>query len=155
MTQPHRRTLKALQDLAAYNFVLLHKLLNGQTQAKWQLVLGTPTAPTLLEGHCLEQTRWTQLIQLTWSVPAEQEQPWLLDQQMLVRHYQDVHLAEVIAYQRQQVRQGHYIYPNAQMYHPDEKRQINQLLREWLHEALQTGYPAFSTPTQGSADAHL
>lgn len=146
MTQPNRRTLKALQDLAAYNYVLLHKLLHGQTQTQWQLILGSASAPTRLEGRCLENTRWTQLIQLTWSVPTEEAQPWLIDQQMLVRYYQDVHLAEVIAYQRQQVREGRYTYPNAQMYHPDEKRQINQLLREWLHEALETGYPALSTP---------
>jgi uncharacterized protein YqiB (DUF1249 family) len=86
---------------------------------------GDPVLITLLE-----KTRYTMLIsiehrfrQLERLVP-----PLRFD----VRLYTDARLAEVTSYQGIRHLKPKYPYPNQGMHHPDEKRQTNLMLLDWL-----------------------
>lgn len=62
---------------------------------------------------------------------SEQVVSWLRPQ-FEVRLYHDARLAEVVACQQVRQFKAVYDYPNTDMLLPDEKRQINLLLRDWL-----------------------
>ena len=57
-----------------------------------------------------------------------------------VRVYDDARLAEVISYQGRGRIQFKYNYPNDKMYVPDEKRQGNLLLHDWLSTCSRLNY---------------
>lgn len=59
-----------------------------------------------------------------------------------VQLYHDARLAEVVRAQQQWRFIGVYPYPNSTMSQPDEKRQINLLLRDWLNLCASRGYRA-------------
>ena len=64
---------------------------------------------------------------------------WLRPQ-FEVRLYHDARLAEVISCQQMRRFKAVYDYPNLEMMQPDEKRQINLLLRDWLNLCSRRGY---------------
>lgn len=64
---------------------------------------------------------------------------WLRPQ-FEVRLYHDARLAEVISCQQMRRFKAVYDYPNLEMMQPDEKRQINLLLRDWLMLCQRQGY---------------
>lgn len=64
---------------------------------------------------------------------------WLRPQ-FEVRLYHDARLAEVISCQQVRRFKAVYDYPNIEMMQPDEKRQINLLLRDWLLLCQRQGY---------------
>jgi uncharacterized protein len=58
----------------------------------------------------------------------------------VVRLYHDAQVAEVLACQHISRFKARYDYPNLDMLLPDEKRQINLLLRDWLKLCAEQGY---------------
>lgn len=64
---------------------------------------------------------------------------WLRPQ-FEVRLYHDARLAEVVSCQQVRRFKAVYDYPNIEMMQPDEKRQINLLLRDWLMLCQRQGY---------------
>ncbi len=64
---------------------------------------------------------------------------WLRPQ-FEVRLYHDARLAEVVSCQQVRRFKAVYDYPNLEMMQPDEKRQINLLLRDWLMLCQRQGY---------------
>jgi uncharacterized protein len=62
-----------------------------------------------------------------------------------VQLYHDARLAEVVRAQQQWRFIGVYPYPNSTMSQPDEKRQINLLLKDWLNLCARRGYYVRST----------
>ncbi|PKM17559.1 MAG: DUF1249 domain-containing protein [Gammaproteobacteria bacterium HGW-Gammaproteobacteria-15] len=58
----------------------------------------------------------------------------------VVRLYHDARVAEVLACQQISGFKARYDYPNLDMLLPDEKRQINLLLRDWLKLCAGQGY---------------
>ncbi len=80
---------------------------------------------------------------LTIKHAFKQQTPYLVDMAMKVRIYHDAQVAEVLSYQGEHRFEGRYNYPNPQMRHRDEKRQLNQLLQEWLAYCI-THYESFS-----------
>lgn len=64
---------------------------------------------------------------------------WLRPQ-FEVRLYHDARLAEVVSCQQVRRFKAVYDYPNLEMMQPDEKRQINLLLRDWLLLCQRQGY---------------
>lgn len=60
--------------------------------------------------------------------------------QFTVRLYHDAQVAEVLACQQISRFKARYDYPNLEMLLPDEKRQINLLLRDWLKLCSAQGY---------------
>lgn len=78
----------------------------------------------------------------TTTVRVQQEHalPWLPSPQLEVRVYHDARMAEVVGAQQARRFQGRYPYPNAAMYQPDEKSQLNLFLGEWLSHCLSCGH---------------
>ncbi|SFC00258.1 hypothetical protein SAMN05660443_1091 [Marinospirillum celere] len=131
--------LQRLQRDAAANYLLLQRLWPGQTQE--QVVLGLRSAGRDLGSMSLrqlEKSRWTELLELRLDIGNSH--PHLYPAVMQIRSYHDVRLTEVIAFQQRQAREGRYAYPNDAMFHPDEKVQVNDFLRELLRFALDKGY---------------
>lgn len=60
--------------------------------------------------------------------------------QLYIRCYHDAQLAEITFAQNTRSFRGVYAYPNKAMHQPDEKRQLNQFLEEWLVRCLAAGY---------------
>jgi len=83
-----------------------------------------------IEFVVVERTRYTLQLKIKHNFHAAGK--FLPDLVFNVRVYLDAALAEVIAYQGQQQLLASYPYPNEQMFHPDEKRQANLLLHDWL-----------------------
>jgi len=85
-----------------------------------------------------EVTRYTTLVNIQQQIiPSAYGE--ILAPSMLVRLYHDARMAEVNACQHISYIKPRYDYPNKKMYHPDEKQQINQFLKEWLQLCLQQG----------------
>jgi len=80
--------------------------------------------------NILEETRYTFLIELQQCFcPDKSVMP---DLDFRVRVYLDAKLAEVVSYQGTRHLKARYEQPNNSMFHPDEKRQSNLLLYDWL-----------------------
>lgn len=65
---------------------------------------------------------------------------WLPAPELYIRCYHDAKLAEITSAQNTRSFKGIYAYPNKAMHQPDEKRQLNQFLEEWLERCLLSGY---------------
>lgn len=91
-----------------------------------------------LRLRVLERTAYTLTVELIHR--TERASALIPDLVMGVRMYQDARLAEVLAYQRHRRFHPVYPYPNEHMYHPDEKRQANQLLSDLLRHFIACGY---------------
>jgi uncharacterized protein len=82
----------------------------------------------------IERFKWTCTVQVDichHGFPHEFGQD-LGRQQLMVRIYDDMRMAEVVASGQGNQFQGVYPYPNEQMFQVDEKIQLNKYLAEWL-----------------------
>ena len=91
-----------------------------------------------VELELLEETRYTILLKISQKFSAADS--LLADVIFTVRVYQDARLAEVISYQGRHRIQYKYPYPNEGMFLPDEKRQCNLLLYDWLNACSRLNY---------------
>lgn len=89
----------------------------------------------------LEETRYTFLVELIQHFPQASET--IPDLEFRVRIYQDARLAEVVSYQGERYLKARYPVPNISMYHPDEKRQTNLLLYDWLSACGRLNFKEF------------
>lgn len=80
----------------------------------------------------LERSRYTLLVGIQQTFLSSDHQHLLGDLDFKVRLYLDAKLAEVVSYQGEQPRQPRYAFPNKRMFYPDEKRQTNLVLYDWL-----------------------
>jgi uncharacterized protein YqiB (DUF1249 family) len=64
---------------------------------------------------------------------------WMTNPSMLVRAYHDANTAEVMSYQGHRKLKPRYARQNPQMYHSDEKMQVNAFLGEWLSHCIEVG----------------
>jgi len=108
---------------------LIEMLCNNQVldQGRVEIKL----AGTLIVLNLLEQSRYTLLVEIQQSFSGD-NQHLLRDVHFTVRLYLDAKLAEVISYQGLQPRKPRYPIPNQWMFNPDEKRQTNLVLYDWL-----------------------
>ena len=97
-----------------------------------------------------ERCKYTTMIDIS-QLPSDTEraEPWLQSGDATpcfsLRVYHDARMAEVIAYHHHQRLHPSYDYPNDNMYHRDEKAQLNTFLGEWLSHCLKYGH-ALSNP---------
>lgn len=89
-------------------------------------------AGTLIVLNLLERSRYTLLVEIQQSFLTGENRRLLRDLQFTVRIYLDAKLAEVVSYQGEQPLKPRYPFPNQQMFYPDEKRQTNLVLYDWL-----------------------
>lgn len=139
MSRRYVAELQRLQRDAAANYLLLQRLWPGQHQD--QITFGLRAQGRDLGWvhlRQLEKSRWTELLELRLEMQGDH--PSFYPAVMQVRSYHDVRLTEVIAFQQRQAKEGRYAYPNEAMFHPDEKVQVNDFLRDLLRFVLDKGY---------------
>ena len=120
------------------NYQRLHRLL-PQMATEDQFAFGV----TLPDGCSatvtvvvVERSKYTTTLMLCWS----EHSSWLAAKDMVVRTYDDAHVAEVLLCHRGLHYQARYTYPNDQMYQEDEKFQRNRFLGECLRYCLDFGH---------------
>lgn len=114
------RNYNALMGLLAVSRV--------QEQGQVELEL----AGTRISLNILERSRYTLLLSIQQSFLPDDQMHLLGGLHFNVRLYLDAKLAEVVSYQGQQPRKPRYPFPNKRMFYPDEKRQTNLILFDWL-----------------------
>lgn len=92
--------------------------------------------PMTVSIRILERFRYTATLELS---ACSGFGNWLNAPVIGVRVYHDASTAEVVSYQGRRGFRLSYETPNEQMYHQDEKSQINELLGEWLDLCLSAG----------------
>ena len=92
--------------------------------------------PVTVEIKILEAFKYTSTLQIMQKPELTQ---WMTNPSMLVRVYHDASTAEVVSYQGHSNLKPRYAKPNPEMYHSDEKMQVNQFLGEWLTHCLRSG----------------
>ncbi len=102
---------------------------------------GQSTDIQICEQHCYRLSV-TEVAPFTTTLRIEllQTVHRLFRPGFVVRLYHDARVAEVLACQHISRFKARYDYPNADMLLPDEKRQINLLLRDWLKLCAGQGY---------------
>lgn len=133
----YRVDLAELQAICEANYARLLRLLPEHRQAGLQrrISTGDEDGASELLLEVIEVNPYTTSL-LLQHVHAW---PWSGPQTLEVRLYHDARLAEVISRQHRPYL-GHYDYPNAAMYQPDEKHQLNLFLGEWLGHCQTYGY---------------
>ena len=89
-----------------------------------------------IEILILEKTPYTTAFSLTLKHSAMRR--WLPELFMTIRTYHDARVAEVINFQHHARFDSQYDYPNPNMFHSDEKQQINRFFSEWLDHCLKS-----------------
>ncbi|GAB2190710.1 DUF1249 domain-containing protein [Sessilibacter sp. MAH2] len=84
----------------------------------------------------LEQAPYTSTIEFKQSEPSH---GWSPNCVLRVRMYHDAKMAEVVSWDEHWNTRARYHYPNKNMYHVDEKAQLNKFLGEWLAHCLSCG----------------
>jgi len=77
---------------------------------------------------------------LTVKVTNEEDKPWVKWPTLEVRVYHDIKSAEVVSFERHRNLKFRYATPNADMYQPDEKSQINRYFGELLTFCYEHGH---------------
>jgi len=85
-----------------------------------------------------ERCKYTTMIDISQQVQSDVSL-WASTPCFSLRVYHDARMAEVIAFDQHQRLRPSYDYPNANMYHRDEKIQLNIYLGEWLSHCLEFG----------------
>jgi len=123
------------------NYHRLLRLMPNQPETSvWQVALAAGTADQCLQLHIVERSPYTTTVQIEkLSIRLPNVMDWLHMPRLTVRLYHDAKLAEVLAWEGHKRLRPRYEYPNAQMYHSDEKLQINRFLGECLALCLEQG----------------
>ena len=120
-----------------HNYRLLSGMLE-QTQLLLNGIASFELGSCQVELRVIETTPYTSLIRIQQMFADASS--YLADITFDVRVYQDVQLAEVLRYQGRDRLLYKNPYPNKNMYAPDEKRQGNLLLHDWLSTASRLDY---------------
>lgn len=117
-----------------------HNLINNP--AVWEFLLGMPDngrPPIRMTIRLLEAFAYTSTLEIKVQsgFPA-----WSPAPVIHVRMYHDAATAEPVSYQGHRQIPARCKVPNVDMYHQDEKRQINDFLAEWLRICLNSGISA-------------
>lgn len=114
------------------NFLRLRRLLpdfRPDMQREFS-IRAEPQVDTEMTLRVTERFRYTATVEITLQ-QHHMPQPFAR-QAFRVRVYLDANTSEVMTLERMGSLQGVYNYPNPQMYHADEKAQLNRWLAEWL-----------------------
>jgi len=126
--KPYRVNLAGVHITCEANYLYIMKLLDviAQRHNRDYLLLNNDQQCTV---KVTENGPYTSSVILDMQNPSEE---WLACQNMTVRLYHDVCMAEIVSYQSEQLFSVDYCYPNKKMYHVNEKEQINLFLSEWV-----------------------
>ena len=144
LTKPrqYQPQLPDFLSLCERNYARLNRLLPQKFAPglQWSIAISSQQHYQLSVLECGPFTTRLQieLLSTTQSVSGIS----LLSPSFDVQLYHDAQLAEVVRMARHRKFAARYPYPNPQMMQPDEKRQINLLLADWLKLCLAQGYQA-------------
>lgn len=119
------------------NYHMCMALLPGcrDGRSEWKFLLGDGRS-FMVCITLIEDAPYTSTIEVV-------QQPdlghFLQSPKLRLRLYHDAAMAEVVAWDRHRHWLPVYRYPNAQMYHPDEKLALNRFLGEWLNHCRTLG----------------
>ncbi len=130
-----KRRVENLTDVHEANYAKMRRVVPqlDVVQEDSQYFLETPGQRILL--NITEQTQYTTVVQI--EIAHAPFSPYLSELNMTVRCYHDAQVAEILNFQRHRNLRPTYGYPNAFMYHINEKQQINHFLGDWLNHCLQ------------------
>ncbi|RUR28115.1 DUF1249 domain-containing protein [Vreelandella nanhaiensis] len=131
--------LKSLQGECSANYLRLLRLVGDMESGQRREIALSSEERHFgdLQLTIIEQAPYTTMVDVTQSGPLDA----IMDgPRMRVHLYHDVRMAEVTDFQRERHFSGRYRYPNARMYQPDEKLQLNRFLGEWLAHGLAHGH---------------
>ncbi|SMF62407.1 hypothetical protein SAMN02745866_04007 [Alteromonadaceae bacterium Bs31] len=121
-------------ELNFYRFLnLMPNWQDGEQQ--WLLAIGN-------NGNFYVRLRVIDSARYTTTVEVLQQQEGLDPPRLVVRLYHDASMAEIISWDGHRHWKPQYTYPNPQMYHPDEKLELNRFLGDWLELCHSHGYAA-------------
>jgi uncharacterized protein YqiB (DUF1249 family) len=123
-------------SLCERNYAQLRFFLPRQQRAGQRCVIHL-NASDSYQVELLELCKYTTTIRI--ELISQSVTLWLKPR-FEVRLYHDARLAEVLSCQHVRQFKAVYNYPNVDMLLPDEKRQINLLLRDWLNLCARRGY---------------
>ena len=113
------------------NYRVLMQIMHKQLENGFELVSHYENESMIIKASLLETCKYSHVIELEEKSAIASK--ILEGLRLRVRVYHDARVAEVIDYQGHYRIKAKYDYPNPKMYYPDEKRQVNHLLAEWLH----------------------
>ena len=113
------------------NYRVLMQLMGKQLEDGYEPILHYGNETMIIKASLLESCKYSQVVELEDKSTIASN--ILNGLRLKIRIYHDARVAEVIDYQGHYKIKAKYEYPNHHMYHPDEKRQVNHLLVEWLH----------------------
>jgi len=126
----YRIDLAGQQAECEANFHRLNKLLsNFETRDQWVFEIGFGPVCGEVLIKITERAPYTTTLIIS---QQEASNVWAKAPALTVCMYHDVNMAEVVAWENHRRLRARYDYPNPDMYHSDEKAQLNQFLREWL-----------------------
>ncbi len=129
------------------NFLRLMKLIPDLDNCdQWVYALTIDNRSRLLRIAVEDRARYTTTVEVT---EEDEKSYWTQTPKLMVRLYHDARMAEVIAWEKHRCVKPRYDYPNRQMYHCDEKAQMNIFLGEWLSHCLDQGHVTGDMVTLG------
>lgn len=143
LTKPrqYQPQLPDFLSLCERNYARLNRLLPAgyKPGLQWQIAI---TAQQHYQLTVLECGPFTTRLQIELISAQASAGSHYLSPGFDVQLYHDARLAEVVRVARYRQFAARYPYPNPQMMQPDEKRQINLLLADWLKLCISQGYNA-------------
>jgi len=139
--------LRMQQAECEANYLRLCKLLPClEERENWQYHIAATgeLPPETIELRVIDRAPYTFTIEV---LQKEIAHPFEQARVLRVRMYHDARMAEVVSWNKHWNTRSRYHYPNARMYHRDEKYQLNRFLGEWLAHCLAQG-----TATQFQSD---
>ncbi|MDG2250309.1 MAG: DUF1249 domain-containing protein [Gammaproteobacteria bacterium] len=112
------------------------KVLEGLTTEFCIADLDDSNEKVIVEIKIVEAFKYTTTLEI---VQRPELRKWMTNPSMLVRVYHDASTAEVVSYQGHRNLKPRYSTPNPDMYHSDEKMQVNSFLGDWLTHCLKVG----------------
>lgn len=131
--------LSGLQAIYERNYIRLIRLLPHIRDSGYSRCLAFTSdqrIKTRLYFSVIENSPYTSYLLLTQDSLLD----WLPTPKLYIRCYHDAKLAEITFAQNTRSFKGVYAYPNNAMHQPDEKKQLNHFLGEWLERCLLSGY---------------
>lgn len=137
--QRYKIDLAGQQAECEANYVRIMKLLPDMSfvdSREFGVELAGST-PVAIRIAVTERCKYTTMLEVS---QLQASTKWSNAPCFALRVYHDAQMAEVIAFDRHHRLRPCYEYPNENMYHSDEKAQLNLFLGEWLSHCLHYGH---------------
>jgi uncharacterized protein YqiB (DUF1249 family) len=151
-----RVDIKGHHALCEMNFFRLEKLMPGYKNgiSHWGYQFGgTHGSSNILASvqiKIIDRAPYTTTVEFIQS-PDQRgtfSDNLLPETKLVVRLYNDVKMAEIVSWDQHRNWLPQYAYPNRQMYHPDEKLELNRFLGDWLAFCRKQGFISFNNCEQ-------